>query len=374
MDRYSKIPYDILHVIARKLTSLVCYAAFRSVCRSWRSFSLQHYSYLVPPQPPWLMLPNSVNPSLRVCDFYNFDGTRKFFQFSMPDQCQYYWCSGTWLIFTDKKVQKFRVSNPLSSTHILLPCLASKPEIKGYICKKFIVSSGPLIKNIRDVIFGVIYNDKNLAIIRLGDKAWTPIKLDFSHKLQEARFDDIIFYGGKLHAINEFGRIFVCEEDVNIPCDKDYHRRCPVKPLMLIDHSYKMYENPDHHAKDITRYLVEVNGDLMHVLRFTNGSDTSTSTFSIFKLDFSTNTKSYPVKKSDLRGHSLFLCPFTCSASAIVSDLNCVYLGSYHERPISKKMNWKLMSFDYFKKKQYSSSILFKVKDCDVKEEDKEEV
>ncbi|KAK9139511.1 hypothetical protein Scep_009192 [Stephania cephalantha] len=88
MDQYPNLPDDILHVIVNKLTSLVCHGAFRSVCRSWRSFSLQHYFYLVlPHQPPWLMCPKSVNPPSRLCDLYTLDGTKQFFQFEFPKGC-----------------------------------------------------------------------------------------------------------------------------------------------------------------------------------------------------------------------------------------------------------------------------------------------
>ncbi|KAK9103078.1 hypothetical protein Sjap_020332 [Stephania japonica] len=280
MDQYGELPDDMLHLIVRKLSSLVCYAAFRSVCRRWRSFSLQHYKYLVLPQPPWLMFPNSTKPPSRVYDLYTFDGTRQFFQFETPENCERRWSSGSWLIFTDKKEKKIRVWNPLSSIHILLPNIADQLKSgESALPNKIIVScSGPLIKNRNDVIFGVVYNDKKLAFMRLRDKAWTIVEVDLLHTLPrpsskelEIIFKDIAFYHGKLYAVNQLGKVYVCEEAVHAPSSNDYHRVHHAKAELLIDNSYNM-QGLDPKTMDIKHYLVEVDGELMHIISITGCS------------------------------------------------------------------------------------------------------
>ncbi|KAK9103116.1 hypothetical protein Sjap_020375 [Stephania japonica] len=335
MDQYGELPDDMLHLIVRKLSSLVCYAAFRSVCRRWRSFSLQHYKYLVLPQPPWLMFPNSTKPPSRVYDLYTFDGTRQFFQFETPENCERRWSSGSWLIFTDKKEKKIRVWNPLSSIHILLPNIADQLKSgESALPNKIIVScSGPLIKNRNDVIFGVVYNDKKLAFMRLRDKAWTIVEVDLLHTLPrpsskelEIIFKDIAFYHGKLYVVNQLGKVYVCEEAVHAPSSNDYHRVHHAKAELLIDNSYNM-QGLDPKTMDIKHYLVEVDGELMHIISITG-----------------------------------------CSTSAVVPETSgVVYLRvdeDSGEAGATKSYNCKLIAFDYFKKKQ-DFSILFEAKNCD---------
>ncbi|KAK9148164.1 hypothetical protein Scep_006921 [Stephania cephalantha] len=59
---------------------------------------------------------------------------------------------------------------------------SSKTPSRLYNLYTYDVScAGPLIKNLSDMVFGIIYDDKKLAFIRLGDKAWTLIKLDILH-------------------------------------------------------------------------------------------------------------------------------------------------------------------------------------------------
>ncbi|KAK9137085.1 hypothetical protein Sjap_007679 [Stephania japonica] len=369
MDQYTKLPDDILHVIMNKLSSLVCHAAFRSVCQSWRSFSLQHYPYLVlPHQPPWLMCPKSVSPPSRLCDLYTLDDSKQFYQFELPEGCNPGWCSGTWMILFEGK--RYRVWNPLSLINILLPELVDESESE-ITCNKIVVSCpGPLIKNANDVVFGLIYNHSKLAYTRLGDKAWTLVEVEFLHRLprpskETMTFNNVIFCNGKLYAVNNFGFIFVCEEGVHAPCYNDYHRIRRAKAIMLIDNSHKIRElGPVVKTCNIMQYLVDVDGDLMHVLKFSIQGKSLKNYFRILKLDF-TERKSYLVTKSDLGDHSLFLSATDCSASAIVSKTNWVYLRVDYENGVEGVgVNYQFMAFDYFGDEQ-NSSILLQVDKCD---------
>ncbi|KAK9153925.1 hypothetical protein Sjap_001405 [Stephania japonica] len=263
----SDLPEDILHLIMGKLSSMVCHAAFRSVCQSWRSFSLRYYSHLVPPPPPWLMFPDKpTNPNSRLYHLYNFDGTKRFFQFETPEGCGHRSYSGTWLVFWDRKMRRIRVWNPLSLTHILLPHLMDPSKLR--IIKVVVSCTGPLIKNPDDVIFGIIYNYTKFAFTRLGDKGWTFVQVTDSLPLHQTPkesikmrgFNDIIFHKGKLYVVNEFGMVFVCEEGIGAPhrYTHDYDHLRIVKAKMFIDNSYKMKElNPM--ARFIFHYLGEVS-------------------------------------------------------------------------------------------------------------------
>ncbi|KAK9103286.1 hypothetical protein Sjap_020540 [Stephania japonica] len=361
------LPDDILHLIAGKLSSLVCYAAFRSVCRLWRSISLKYYSHLVPPRPPWLMFPyrSTVDLNSRLCYLCSFDGSKfkRFFKVEIPEGCTYGCSSGTWLIFNDIKKDKLRVWNPLSLTQILLPySVDSENKLAIVRPRKVIVScTGPLIKNPDNVIFGILYNLSKLAFIRLGDKDWTFIEVDFlHHQMPKAsamvpEFADIIFHHGKLYAVNLSGMVFVCEEGVHAPRYNDHHLQ-HIKAKMLIDQSYKMHELGVA-AQNSVHYLVEVDGDLLHVIQVLLSSSSYKSRLSIFKLDSATK-KSYPVtSKSDLKGHSLFLSKWGSCNSAIVSETSRIYVSLLHAY-YKLTMGFELAVFDYCKEGQDYSTLL----------------
>ncbi|KAK9143607.1 hypothetical protein Syun_013007 [Stephania yunnanensis] len=286
------LPDDVLHLIVCKLRSLVCHAAFRSVCKTWRLFAQQHYSYLVPPQPPWLIFPAQATASTTY-NFYTFDGVGPFFDVEVPKEYTIGRGSGTWLTFWDTKVERVRVWNPLSSIHILLPCIPGTETILKKFHKFVVSTPGPLIKN--NMIFGAFYGGEKLAYIKLGQERWTHVEVDFLHQppvvpsLQTAyKIHDIVFYQGKLHVVDRTGMVFVCEEDAHAPHYNDHHRRCPVKAVKLIDHLHDKIQKINHAAVVTMLYLVQVKGSLMVLLRYkTRANDISSIGWSYFKVDFS---------------------------------------------------------------------------------------
>ncbi|KAK9137664.1 hypothetical protein Sjap_008258 [Stephania japonica] len=319
-NKTPELPDDILHVIVCKLSSLVCHSAFRSVCRVWRLFSLRYYSYLVPPQPPWLMFPASVDPPSRIHNLYTFDGGRQFFQFEVPKEYEFCWCSGTWLIFFDSKEDKIRVWNPLSSVHILLPLIPVP-------CYKIIASCrGPLIKD--GMVFAALYPDE-LVFIRLGDAAWTDVKIDFLQVPRPSRtpilkINDIVFYQGKLYVVDQSGMIFVCEEDVRAPSYDDFHYRCPAKAIRLIDYIYEVENLREEANHDTEHFLVEVKGDLMLILKYSNSKNPSAYLHASFKLDFSRRK----LQEMGFQNYSLFLSSTDASLSTIIPEMSCIYIKS----------------------------------------------
>ncbi|KAK9137677.1 hypothetical protein Sjap_008271 [Stephania japonica] len=324
-NKTPELPDNVLHVIVRKLRSLVCHSAFRSIYRVWRLFSLRYYSHLVPPQPPWLMFPASVDPPSRIYNLYTYDGGRQFFQFELPREYEFCCCSGTWLIFFDGKENKIRVWNPLSSVHILLPLILVP------WCKIIASCRGPLIKD--DMVFAAFYPDK-LAFIRLGDEAWTHVEIDFLQvprpsTPQILQINDIVFYRGKLYAVDQSGMIFVCEEDVHAPSYYDYHYRCPAKAIRLIDYIHEVGNLKEEVDHDSHHFLVEVKGDLMLILKYSNSNNPSTYHYASFKLDFSKRK----LQEVGFHNYSLFLSSCDASMSTIIPNMSCIYIKSLSQVP-----------------------------------------
>ncbi|KAK9147651.1 hypothetical protein Scep_006408 [Stephania cephalantha] len=362
------LPDDVLHLIVCKLRSLVCHAAFRSVCKTWRLFAQQHYSYLVPPQPPWLIFPAHATASTTY-NFYTFDGVRQFFDVEVPEEYTIGRGSGTWLTFWDTKVERVRVWNPLSSIHILLPSIPGTETILKKFDKFVVSTPGPLIKN--NMIFGVFYKGEKLAYIKLGQERWTHVEVDFLHQPPvvpslepEFKIHDIVFYQGKLHVVDRSGMVFVCEEDAHAPHYNDHHRRCPVKAVKLIDHLHDKIQKINHEAVITMLYLVEVKGRLMVLLRYKAiANDSSSLGWSFFKVDFSKrNLRS----TKDLEGHSLFLSGGDASMSTIIpyhkDSVFCkVNEGSSLMNPYSLKC--KFIVSGYIRGESVCNKHLFQVDD-----------
>ncbi|KAK9130435.1 hypothetical protein Sjap_010922 [Stephania japonica] len=357
----TELPDDVLHSIVRRLRSLVCFAAFRSVCKSWRSFFLQHYSYLVPPRPPWWMLPAKSNDSTHptIYNLYAFDNDIQFYNCKIPDNCEMFiGSSGTWLIFIDSKGSKLQVWNPLSLSNISLPFLRRRE--KGInIYKKLIFScTGPLIKNDADLLFGLVYNANNLAYMKFGDKEWTIVKIDCFPRpsTKTERIHDLVLYNGRFFFVNQCGVVFACEENAHAPCDQDYHYRCPVKVIKLMDPvNITSREKPTPNAKIFKYYLVEIKGKLMLVIRFSTFNANLGSKFSVFKLDFS-KKKWEVVSRRDLEDFSLFLNGNYGTLAARVSGRNGIYFKTskkVEETEVAEDdqiRNHKVMIYDYLKK------------------------
>ncbi|KAK9130429.1 hypothetical protein Sjap_010916 [Stephania japonica] len=240
---------NVLHIIVRWLSSLVCFAAFGSVFKSWRSFFLQYYSYLVPPSPPWLILPdpNSTDCSqpITVYGLYGFEDRKLFDKCNIPSNC-------------------------------------------------------PFIKNYKDVLVGAVHNSNNFVFMRLGDEKWTTVEIESfpSRSLIITRIVDLLFYKGKFYLVNQSGTVFVCEENVHAPRNHDYHYSHPIKAIKLTDHvDITSMSEPIVNASIDMHFLVEVKGELMLVIKFLLISNTHY--FRVFKFDFT--------KEHGLKGCSLFL-------------------------------------------------------------------
>ncbi|KAK9130432.1 hypothetical protein Sjap_010919 [Stephania japonica] len=351
------LPDDVLRCIVDRLGSLVCFAAFRSVCKSWRSFFLQHYRYLVLPPPPWIMLPNpdlansTTSPS--VYNLYGFEEQKLCYQCKIPDNCtEFIGSSGTWLVYKDNEGDKLRVWNPLSLIEISLPLLMKNGEVDSSIAyDKVVVScTGPLIKNVEDVQIGLIYNKgSKLACIRLGDKEWTTIGSDsFPTTSIEHNITDLVFYNGKFYFVDQFGAVYVCDENVHVPCDRDYHYCVPRIAMKLIDSRFTSYDCVIVYMF----YLVEVEGELMLVMQFHKEKwQYLDKRFKVFKLDLDRRGKEYFVHEHHLKGYSLFFnnC-YGSMAVRTVSGRSRIYVKTNVPDATSEIRNHQMVEFNYMKR------------------------
>ncbi|KAK9130426.1 hypothetical protein Sjap_010913 [Stephania japonica] len=350
-----ELPDDVLHLIVHGLSSLVCSAAFRSVCKSWRSFFLQHYSYLVPPPPPWIMLPTNAKCSKpSVYGLYDFEDRKLFYEYKIPGNYEVFFeSSGTWLIFLDNEDKKLRVWNPLSLIEVSLPCVTNQEKTAVTYCK-VIVSCGPLIKKREDVLVGVVINYDRLVVIRLGDEGWTNIDIDSfpceSHTT--TIIHNLVFYKGKFYLVNQSGKVFICDENVHAPRNHDQHYCHPIKAIRLADPiDFTSMRKPTPDASIQRYYLVEVEGELMQVIQFWPISNIHY--FWVFKLNFAKKAWEF-VNRSDLKV-SLFLnyCHGTMAAREVSRRPSIYFMVSNYvdEENQEDYLNYKVMVSDSLTKK-----------------------
>ncbi|KAK9130428.1 hypothetical protein Sjap_010915 [Stephania japonica] len=344
---------NLLHSIVGCLSSLVCFVAFRSVCK-WRSFFLQHHSYLVPPPPPWLMLPNphSKDSQPTVYGLYGFEYRKLFYKCNIPSNYDLYpGSSGTWLIFIDRKGGKLRVWNPLSLIEVSLP-LVKNEKYNPIVYTEIILSRiGPLIKNYQAVLVSAVHNCNNLVVMWLGEEKWTSIEIESfpSRSLATTRIVDLLFYKGKFYLVNQSWMLFVCEENVHTPRNHDHHYCHPIKAIKFIDpvDITRIWE-PIVNAKVEMYFLLEVKGD--------------THCFRIFKFDFTKSAWKF-VTNRGLKGCLLFLnhCNGSMPAREVSRRTN-IYFEFYdianEEGHQKDHWNHKVLKSNYSVKKPASDVFL----------------
>ncbi|XP_042510914.1 putative F-box protein At3g25750 isoform X2 [Macadamia integrifolia] len=234
------------------------------------------------------MIPTScVSDGLHYGFFCLFEG--KNFRLKLPEVYRARCCGSDygWLIMVGHTRSIFLL-NPFTRVSILLPRQSTLPikrplavDSRYYIRKATLFSASPVANNnLDDCLVVAIYCTDNLAFCRPGNEAWTAI--DDGNK----KFEDIIFYDGKLYAINiKYDLILVelfpypKETSCNITPPTEEEAEDPG----LFNHPGRVnYKTPDHPKKTV--YLVEFLGELLLVIRFF-GIFSKSAMFKIFKLD-----------------------------------------------------------------------------------------
>ncbi|XP_070021712.1 F-box protein At2g26160-like [Nicotiana sylvestris] len=270
---WSKLPVDLLGLIASRLHFVEDWVRFGGVCKSWRTGILQNGNSLCSFL-PWLMLPQRTHESSRT--FYS------------PFKCKSYdiclsgvldkrcWGSSHgWLVTLGANFD-MHLLNPLSGVQILLPPLNKCQNLNTLICtgksfrdsfvSKVILSASPSSSDC--VIFALYSDNWKMAFAKPGDVAWTPLSSIRGH------VDDAICHDGKFYAIDTFGEVLIWD------FAGFFLKKIAFTPSRDMDNL--VY---------VTTYLVELEGQIYAVMRLlfdTRITDTpclSTWSFKIYKLD-----------------------------------------------------------------------------------------
>ncbi|CAA2960997.1 Hypothetical predicted protein [Olea europaea subsp. europaea] len=130
MADWSKLPADVLELIARQPHFVEDRLRFGLVCKSWRMVMLQADSYSCSLL-PWLMLTEKEESDMRqvYCPF-----NQKVYELSLPEICGRR-CWGSpygWLVTVDA-AYNMHLLNPLSHVQIFLPPLHKCSNLKSLV-------------------------------------------------------------------------------------------------------------------------------------------------------------------------------------------------------------------------------------------------
>ncbi|XP_059460753.1 F-box protein SKIP23-like [Corylus avellana] len=273
---WTQLPRELLESIAGKLTIYADYLRFRAVCPSWRS-SVLNIPRNLPPQLPWLMLPQvQTNPF--HCAFFDLS-TRKLHNLDVLEvTSQGTHCCGSshgWLIVLDESPAVLLL-NPLTRARLHLPPLSTFPnvvsfnyseagseyalrdvsgeiyrlslrEMRDSFIKKVVLSSAPL-KNKNFIALAILHRFNILVYCKSGDQSWS-----FVHV---ARFpwEDVIYYNDLFYTVDKNGAIAVCDLNGASPTVSVIR-----PPLQLGGGLQYLVNSGDDELLLVTRYVVHVD-------------------------------------------------------------------------------------------------------------------
>ncbi|XP_050212371.1 F-box protein SKIP23-like [Mercurialis annua] len=266
---WSELPPELIETISRSLTIYTDYLHSRAVCHTWRS-SIPKTPKNLPPQLPWLMLPQSQSNQSRRA-FFNLS-TNKSHLLNLPEVSypkRHCGSSHGWLIIIDDTPSVLLI-NPLTRARLYLPPLSSFPNVVGFnysdvgreyalqirlggrinlslrqmrdwFIQKVVLSSSPL-KDDNFVAVAILNQTGDLAYCRNGDKSWSLIENARTYS------EDVIYYNGMFYAVNKTGQIAVCDVSGESP-------------------RVSIIETPRQIGGDM-QYLVSSGDELLLVTRF----------------------------------------------------------------------------------------------------------
>ncbi|XP_073121911.1 F-box protein At2g17036-like [Henckelia pumila] len=180
MADWSKLPYDIIHMVAKYLEAIEDFVAFSAVCHSWRSVYLAR-QWFPGRQVPWLML-SDIENSERI--FVSLS-RNKVHSFELPEaHCkQCFGSSSIWLLTIGNDF-KMHLLNAFTRVRLDLPTKSSLQvhfdNIQPwYHCiDKVLVVNKPFtsFENEDDLLVVIIYGPLNqLAFSRPGFSSWITV-------------------------------------------------------------------------------------------------------------------------------------------------------------------------------------------------------
>ncbi|KDP36858.1 hypothetical protein JCGZ_08149 [Jatropha curcas] len=266
---WTQLPPELVETISKSLTIYADYLHFRAVCRTWRS-SIPRTPNHLPPQLPWLMLPQSQSDQSHRA-FFNLS-TNRFHFLNLPEAShrkRHCGSSHGWLIILDDSPIILLI-NPLTRAKLSLPPVSSFPNVvsfnysdigreyalrnslgdrctrslrqmRDWFIKKVILSCSPLTEG-NFVAMAILNQTGDLAYCRNGDQSWTII--------ENARYfsEDVVCFNGLFYAVNKAGQIAVCDVNGDSP-------------------EVWFIETPRQHGGDL-QYLVSSENELLLVTRY----------------------------------------------------------------------------------------------------------
>ncbi|KAJ6336383.1 hypothetical protein OIU76_006569 [Salix suchowensis] len=292
---WTQLPPEIIETISRKITIYSDYLHFQAVCHAWKS-SIPVTPNHLPPQLPWLLLPQSQSNQSSYRAFFNLS-TYKFHSLNLPEASHHKKHCGSshgWLIILDDS-PSILVINPLTRRKIHLPAISSFPNVVSFdyanvgreyllvnpqgelytaslrqmrdgFLKKVVMSSSPLDKK-GDffVAMAILCSTGDLAYCKNGDGLWNVVENVRSFS------EDVIYFNGLFYAVNKAGQIVVCDVNGNSP-------------------KVSLIETPRQIGGDL-QYLVSSGDGLLLVTRYLDLDVEfdifiyKTARFEVFKLD-----------------------------------------------------------------------------------------
>lgn len=204
MANWAELQQDLLILIARRIDFVEDFAAFRKVCRSWRSVAVKE-NFKGSQQIPWLMLAEEEeeeeDEGERGKKDYGAVNGRRFVSMTegvvigklMLPEARGKRCLETrgWLV-TISESGDMNLLHPLTRVQVSLPPITT---LKYYVedgmfntfiqIQKAVLSSSPSGSSKDDYVLMIIYEGPGfLGFCRCGDKAWTTIETHFGRFMQ----------------------------------------------------------------------------------------------------------------------------------------------------------------------------------------------
>ncbi|KAM7523734.1 hypothetical protein LguiA_013636 [Lonicera macranthoides] len=350
---WSQLPYDLIGSIANHLGAIEDFAAFSSVCTSWRSALLrEHKQNWSKRCVPWLLL-RKRDCSFKYREYFLIPTlNKKKNQYNVVEKGQPLittakscWGSSIGWIFTVSHDNSTALINPLTGVQITLPPLTKS------IQRALVFINGTDNNNNNNNIFVMVisefYDRNRLAFARPGFGEWITLQDheidgfdDWGWYKDKTRLGiiDVACYEGMILGVRVNGALVMCETDnISNPRVTNF-----TPPLECVN-----FDNLG------MVYLIESAGDLLMALlrdKFRKKNDA----FQVYKFDIETRRW---VELDDLGDRALFLGDnysiSVSQANGVDCIGNCIYSSTRVGLVIfyMKDRRPAVYSFPYFSEK-----------------------
>ncbi|CAK9142477.1 unnamed protein product [Ilex paraguariensis] len=297
------LPEGLLHSILEKLVALPDYVRFSVVCKSWLSVAVlrRRLNTTIHNQIPLLILPpRNTGSSDQRNSLYSVTDKREYnFKIAISDKKRIAGSSHGWL-FAVEEHKDLVLINPFTRGTIRLPPIVPLPKIGfekvdfrtlvEYKVVKASLTADPILFPNDYAVVAIYGSSRKLAYIKSGDKSWR--FLNIRHQF----FYDFLSYRGLIYVVDRSS--MVVSIDIS---DSNLSSSSSVVKVVV----------PRKSDRPKATYIVESSaGDLMLIHRYIVRSgygEKRTSTFRIFKLQFSSSGEAERVELESLGGDTLFL-------------------------------------------------------------------